>query len=87
MPQITKADIDAFATQELRVQTHEEEHVYPGLPMCKVPVLAEEGVASQMEYTVQIEGIHEKRTVNVVLQLKIGSKCMYNYSIIKYVIG
>ena len=28
-----------------------------------------------------------RKTFNIVLQLKIGSKCMYNYGIMKYVIG
>ena len=42
--------------------------------MCKVSVFAEEGAASHMEYGVHVEGIQEKKTINIVLQFNSGSK-------------
>ena len=76
--QITQEDIDALSTQELRVQAHEEERVYPDIPMCIVSVFAEDDAAPHIQYSVKVEGIVEKKTVNIVRWLQRESKCIFN---------
>ncbi len=67
--QISKENIDAIATQEVRIQANEQEILIPDVPMCQATIFATPGCqATHMECKVFVEGIDETRTVNIVRQ-------------------